>query len=527
MMAIVACNSDNTPNGSEFRVEVVVDGTRSTYTYNRSTSVSQFLDELDIVLNPLDDVNPPRFTPISDGMTITIVRITEETVCEDQEEPYEEKQQPRTELEPGQTTIVQQGVPGIVQVCERIEYRDGVEVRRVPTSRTVIQPPVDLIIYYGVEDTLDPVPIEGTLAYMSNGQAYIMRTTSGNRRIITPDGGLDGYVFELSPNGRQLLFTRSTPDPDDEPFSNELWVILDTTASNPTPVNLSLSDVLTAAWRPNFPNTFSYSTADGNQGSFLGWDAYNDLHFLQINDQDGSWIDFNTIIENNLTGNFAIWGTRFAWSPNGDQLAYAKAEGVGLVDLENGDFLSFNVSYPHFATAVDDRWVWESDISWSQDGEWIILTAHGPPYGAEDPTHSSIFNIAVFRANGTLVIESLIDQAGVWSTPRYSPPQLNDLDFEDFKIAYLQAREPLSSISSEYDLYVIDRDGSNPRRIFPVENQPGIRPVNEQGELFAWSPSGRQIAIVYQGDLWLVEVETGRAQQITLDGGVSSPRWTP
>jgi Tol biopolymer transport system component len=523
---LTACNPKDTPNGSEFRVEVVVDGTRSTFTYNRSTSVSQFLDEIDIVLNSLDDVNPPRFTPISDGMTITIVRITEETACEDQEAPYEEKQFSRTDMEPDETVIVQQGVPGIIQVCVRIEYRDGIEVRQVTTSRTMIRPPEDLITYVGVEDNLDPVPIEGTLAYISNGQAYIMRTTSGNRHVITPEGGLDGYVFELSSNGRQLLFTRSTPDPNDQPFSNELWAVLDTTTPNPVLIDLPIPDVLTAAWRPNFPGTFSYSTANGSN-SFLGWDAYNDLFFWRINEQDGSVIDVETVIEDNLIGNFAIWGTKFAWSPNGEQLAYAKADGVGLVDIENGDFLPFNVSYPHYATAVDNGWVWETDISWSQDGEWVILTAHGPPFGAEDPTHSSIFNIAVFRADGTLVIESLINQAGIWSAPRYSPLQLNDLDFEDFKIAYLQARDPLSSYSGEYDLYVADRDGSNPRRIFPVENQPGLRPINAEGELFAWSPSGRQIAIVYQGNLWIVEVETGRATQVTPDGGVASPRWTP
>lgn len=528
MTILGACQSKDTPSSSEFRVEVVVDGERKTYSYNRSTSVSQFLDEIDITLNSLDDVNPPRFTPLSDGMTITIVRITEDTRCEDEEIPYEEDRIPRVEMETGEEQMIQQGIPGVVQVCRRLEFRDGVEVRNVPTSQTVISPPQNQIVYYGVDDNLEAVPIEGTLAYLSNGQAYIVRTNSSQRRIITPEGGLDGYVFELSPNGRQLLFTRSTPDPDDEPFSNELWVVLDTTEPNPRLVNLSIDNVLTAAWRANVPNTLSYSTADAVQeGSYLGWSAYNDLHFLVINEQNGSWVNFNTVIENNLSGIFATYGTKFAWSPAGDKLAYAKADGVGLVDIENGDFLPYNVGYAHFATAIDNGWVWETDISWSQDGEWVILTTHGPPFGSEDPTNSPIFNIAVFRADGTLVVESLIEAAGIWSAPRYSPPQLNDLDFEDFKIAYLQALNPSSTVNGEYYLHVADRDGSNPRRIFPTENQPGLRPFDEQGEIFAWSPSGQQIAVVYRGDLWLAEVETGRAQQITQDGRVSSPRWTP
>jgi hypothetical protein len=94
-------------------------------------------------------------------------------------------------------------------------------------------------------------------------------------------------------------------------------------------------------------------------------------------------------------------------------------------------------------------------------------------------------------------------------------------------VAYLQARDPLNSLGGEYDLVVADRDGSNPTVVFPPEGRPGIRPFNEiQPTEFEWSPAGTHIAIIYQGNLWIVEVDTRLAQQITTDGQASHPRWT-
>jgi hypothetical protein len=42
----------------------------------------------------------------------------------------------------------------------------------------------------------------------------------------------------------------------------------------------------------------------------------------------------------------------------------------------------------------------------------------------------------------------------------------------------------------------------------------------------AWSPDARQIALIYQGNLWVVDAESQVAHQLTLDGGASHPVWT-
>jgi Tol biopolymer transport system component len=119
----------------------------------------------------------------------------------------------------------------------------------------------------------------------------------------------------------------------------------------------------------------------------------------------------------------------------------------------------------------------------------------------------------------------VVDNAGIWSAPRYSPILPNrNIQYPQGYMAYLDARDLSNSINStaEYDLYAADRDGSNARKIYPPDGQPGLSAQN-----FVWSPDGRQIAFIYQGNLWIVDVESKVSHQLTLDGGASQPVWMP
>ena len=115
----------------------------------------------------------------------------------------------------------------------------------------------------------------------------------------------------------------------------------------------------------------------------------------------------------------------------------------------------------------------------------------------------------------------VVENAGIWSKPQYSPLVEENTGY----IAYLRARDLSNSISgsAEYDLVVADRDGSNARVLYPAAGQAGI---TADAPFFTWSPDGQQIAFIYGGNLWVVDVESGIANQITLDRGASHPVWT-
>ena len=123
----------------------------------------------------------------------------------------------------------------------------------------------------------------------------------------------------------------------------------------------------------------------------------------------------------------------------------------------------------------------------------------------------------------------MLKDAGIWAAPQYSPfINTPDSEFPQGYLAFLRARDAYNSINGEYDLVIADRDGSNARIIFPKPGQPGLTAQQSifQNQEFTWSPDGRQIAFTYQGNLWIIDVESEVAHQLTLDGGASNPVWT-
>jgi hypothetical protein len=145
------------------------------------------------------------------------------------------------------------------------------------------------------------------------------------------------------------------------------------------------------------------------------------------------------------------------------------------------------------------------------------------PIGSEPAETSPAFHNTITDVNGTFEA-NIVENAGIWSKPKYSP-LIQDENGERGYIAYLRARDLANSTSesAEYDLVVADRDGSNARVVYPEAGQPGLTAA---APFFAWSPSGTQIAFIYGGNLWVVDVESAVAHQLTLDRGASLPIWT-
>lgn len=527
VLVLVACQGQGAdPN--DFTITVDVDGQRVVYRFNKRVSVGQFLDEVGVLLGEYDEVNPLLQTQVRDGMRITVTRVVYRDDCVREPLAYGRVYQPYQGLQPGEEVLGQTGEPGELQVCYRITEKDGVQTSRDEISRIVLKEPRDEIIFVYSEPLDTLIPIDGTLVFISGGRAMRIQGITANMTPLTEDALLDGRVFELSADGRRLLYTRKTADPADPDFSNELWAILDTAADFPRPVQLVPEDVRAAHWVPN-PRayTLSYSTAKP-RAEGAGWQAYNDLYIAQLDPDSGAMLpnDFKEIIPPNALGSYAYWGRRLAWSPDGARLAWSNADSIGLVNLDTGEFETL-LTFPEYAPLLErfqGAMVWTPTLSWSENGQ-LLTTVHGPPYAGEAPEDSIIFDVAVIDVETGLVINPFRPQGGIWANPVYSPVFEGPDGNPTYQIAYLQAREPLNSPGTQYDLVVMDRDGSNARVVFPGPGRPGLRaPDPEDG--IAWSPTGRQIALIYQNNLWVIDLKADQAYQITSDGQASRPRWS-
>lgn len=498
-------------------VSLVVDGRVQTYSHTEPITVGQFLREVNVELGPLDRLNPPLVTQISDGLRITVVRVSEREDCETTEIPYNSIRTPVDGFAPNQVELGRRGTNGTEQVCYRTTIVDGEPSERVEIRRNITQNPQDEIIYVAPTTELEPVPITGTIAYISNGNAWVMRGSNNARRSLTETNNLDDRILSLSDNGRQLLFA-TLPNSDEEDILNQLWIINDTTVPVPSPIQLRVQDVLFAEWVPERENTISYSQGETHPAA-PGWQAFNDLWLMRVDLNTGEALNIEQILDDPNAGPYGWWGMQFEWSPNGERVAWVRADSIGLVNLDEGQLGEPLISYAPLSTFRD--WSWRTTISWSPDSNLIATTVHGAPVGGEDEAASPVFNVAVAATDGSFSAD-IVDRAGIWSQPKFSP-EINDpqLQYPRGYIAYLQARDWESSITaSEYDLVVADRDGSNARIVFPESGQPGL-----SSQEFTWSPDGRQIAFVYQANLWMVDVESGVAHQLTL-GGASHPIWT-
>jgi hypothetical protein len=464
----------------------------------------------------LDKVTPSLFTVLKEGDQIEYVQVKENFETEDQVVPYERQVVRNESLPEGETRLIQSGSNGSQELTYRIVFEDDQEVSRSVVKIVTLKEPTPEIVMVGAQSSFAPLPIPGVLTYLAGGNAWLMEGSTANRRIVVSTGDLDGRVFALSPKGDWLLFTRkSSQTPDKE--INTLWVV-NLASSNPKPLDLKTSNVVHFAdFVPGKISTIVYSTVEP-RAQAPGWQANNDLYSLVFNASRA--VNRGKVIESSSGGVYGWWGTEYVWSPNG-QLAYARPDGIGLVDVDKG-YLKPLLDITPLQTHSD--WAWIPGLVWGADDRTLFFVSHAPPPNLVNPEESPYFDLSARSLANNATVD-VVQQAGMFAYPSASALRPSGRE-KTYQMAYLQAIFPSQSDTSRYRLAVMDRDGSNRRVLFPAQDVPGLEPQTP-----VWAPEpvtgqeGDFIAVVYQGNLWLVDSGNGQAYQITGDGLINRLAW--
>jgi resuscitation-promoting factor RpfB len=528
------------------RVVILVDGQRRVVE-TRAATVAQVLHEEKIQLGSDDRVDPPGYTPIDRTATIQITRVAIKT--EKTREPIAfTRQVTRDEAMPeGKTRVVQLGANGEAEITFQVTLEDGVQVSRRELSRVVMQPPRDEILVLGTQNSLPPVQVRGTLVYLAHGNAWVMRNSSGDKRPLTFEGDLDGRVFDLSPDGRYLLYTRTDVGANDHsPLLNSLW-LADTVILNQAPRRVPLDNLLYAQWAPDGSNQLAYSTGEKTPGA-PGWKAHNDLYIATLSGLSGTMpvsstvtvgitstraittyrtttltVSANTpitltrreVVAPSVPAVYGWWGSNLAWSPDAQVFAYGFANQIGFINAATGARRAVK-SFAFYNTRA--AWVWTPQVTWSPDSRFIAAAVHAPPEDAGPFEDSPAFDLWVSARDNSVNL-ALGRQVGMWAAPIWSP---RDAEGES-KIAYGVALNTADSERSRYALYVMDRDGSHRQKIFPTgapRNDDGLQIVQ-----VAWSPDVSQLVAVRDGDLWLYDFARSAWSQLTANGDTRLLRW--
>jgi hypothetical protein len=396
-------------------------------------------------------------------------------------------------------------------------FEDGAESVSTVVKDIIVRPAIPEIVMIGVQTPFSPLSIPGKLAYLSVGNAWIMDGSTAIRRPLVTTGDLDGRIFALSPNGDWLLFTRKSSKTADQEI-NTLWVV-NTENDSPVPINLKISNVvLYASWVPAQSGMIAYSTVEPRDAS-PKWQANNDLYTFAFS--SSGWTSKpKLIVDANSGGTYGWWGSNYAWSPDGNFLAYSRPDEIGLVDLEEGILIPLTTITP-LLTHRD--WAWIPGITWGADSNSLYISTHAPSDNMISAEESPIFNLSAISVINSTNIQ-LVKQTGMFSYPS-SSPVLSGSDEIDFKIGFLQAIFPDQSETSRYRLVIMDRDGSNRKNIFPPEGLTGVEP-----QAPVWAPKStlidaEYISFLYQGNIWLIDTLSEFYQQITGDGLIERVDW--
>jgi hypothetical protein len=563
LLALAAC----APPTDTRAVIVVADGkTRTVAT--EALTVRDLLTEVEITLDADDRAVPAEPTLIKDDMTVRIIRVETRTETKEREIPFDRRTVRDASISEDETQLLEPGVTGIEELTYRVTLEDGIEVDRSLVRRITVREPRTEVILVGARAERTPIAITGTIAYIADHNAWVIRGTSANQRRLGHEGDLDGRVFALSPDGSHLLLTRvvtgsgdelqndgaldygsdasgdvegaGAPSPSTRSLDaatgtgdrsqpeggaevpagtersvplNTLWVF-DTSVVDAEPVQLDVENVLWAAWEPDCDVAhtstrcrIAYTTGRAAEGN-PGWRAENDLWIARPRPGTGELVAKRRVLEPAGGGSYGWWGTTYAWSPGGQALAYARADEVGVVRAYDGQQTTL-AQFPPYRTYAP--WVWAPSVHWSPEGLFIVTTLHASAPTGELPEDSPVFDVWVLSADGTISAE-LSSEAGMWAEPSFAP--------QGGHIAFGRARSSYGSQTSSYDLYVMDRDGSNRRLIFPPKEEIGLRYPE-----MAWGARGSQLVIVYQGDLALIQIPEGGVHRLTDGGGVTAVRW--
>jgi uncharacterized protein YabE (DUF348 family) len=112
-------------------------------------TVGEVLSELGVSLLGADFCTPAPGVAVRDGLQIQVVRVTEETIIEQNEIPYETVWVPDPELELDQRRLDDAGANGMQRRRYKAVYHDGQENDRFLEAEWVAVPPRERQIIYG------------------------------------------------------------------------------------------------------------------------------------------------------------------------------------------------------------------------------------------------------------------------------------------------------------------------------------------------------------------------------------------
>lgn len=234
---------------------IVVDSTRLE-TRAMGGTVADALAESGVSLLGLDYVIPAESDVVVAGMTISVVRVTEDLLTTEREIAPETVYIADDRLPLDSQTVVNAGASGIARQVTRVRYADGFEISREDEGEEIVRAAISREVHYGTQIVLNTLTTaDGTFEYWRKMRVY---ATSYHPAALGGDN--------VTAIGETLRKGIVGADPSLIPYRTSIYVegygtgmIADTGGRRSSPYWIDLG----------------YSDED-----FLGWHRYVDIYLL-------------------------------------------------------------------------------------------------------------------------------------------------------------------------------------------------------------------------------------------------------
>lgn len=185
-----------------------------------AATVGQALGQVGVALVGEDYTLPAEDQPLPADGLITVVRVREETLTDQQLIPFDTVYQALADVELDNVYQVQAGTPGVLRRLTRVRYENGLEVARVVEGEAQVSDPVPQVIGYGTQIVIRTLATPGgTIEYW---RSYTMYATSYAAKFTNRTPGTPNYGRTAS--GQILTKGLVAIDRSMMPFGTRMYV---------------------------------------------------------------------------------------------------------------------------------------------------------------------------------------------------------------------------------------------------------------------------------------------------------------
>ncbi len=209
-------------------ITLVVKG-KETEISTLKSNVGDVLAEQNVKYDKNDIISAPLDQKISDGDKIEVIEVTEKTIKEDKEVPFEVNVVEDKELLKGNTKVEVEGQPGNNELLYKITYHNGKQVEKKFIEEVVVTEPVDKVIKKGTKVEVQVASSRGestrakSTSYSNNSSNGNSSSSNSNRKHIS--------VVATAYTGGGITSTGTTPkwgtiavDPSVIPYGTKVYI---------------------------------------------------------------------------------------------------------------------------------------------------------------------------------------------------------------------------------------------------------------------------------------------------------------